>query len=107
MEDVLSQGEQVQVKVRIAEVSRTAIRALGVNAYYAGEDFFGGNLIGPSGGGALNPVSIGPPQGASVGSPPFVFNQAVEVSPSVTLFGGFPNADIAQLVDYLRGKYGL
>jgi pilus assembly protein CpaC len=85
---------QVQVKVRVAEVSRTAIRALGVNAFYAGDDFFAGSTIGPAGGGPLNPISIGPPQGAPIGDPPFVFNQAVEVSPAVTLFGGFPNADL-------------
>lgn len=85
---------QVQVRVRVAEVSRTSIRALGVNAFYAGEDFFGGSTIGPAGGGPINPVSIGPPQGAPIGNPPFVFNQAVEVSPAVTLFGGFPNADL-------------
>jgi len=93
--------QQVQVKVRIAEVSRTAIRSLGVNAYYAGEDFFGGSTIGPSGGGPLNPVSIGPPQGASVGSPPFLFNRNVEVSPAVTLFGGFPNADLQFFIQAL------
>jgi len=86
--------QQVQVKVRVAEVSRTAIRALGVNAFYAGEDFFAGSTIGPSSGGPINPVSIGPPQGAPIGNPGFGFNQAVQISPAVTLFGGFPNADL-------------
>lgn len=93
--------QQVQVKVRVAEVSRTATRALGVNGVYAGEDFFGGSMIGPDSGGAINPVSIGPPAGASVGSPPFTFNQAVNVSPGVTLFGGFPDADLEFFIQAL------
>ena len=33
--------QQVQLKVRVAEVNRTAIRNLSINAFYDGEDFFG------------------------------------------------------------------
>jgi pilus assembly protein CpaC len=93
--------QQVQVKVRVAEVSRTATRSLGVNGFYAGEDFFGGSTVGPSSGGPINPVSIGPPLGASVGDPTFVFNEAVNVAPGVTLFGGFPNADLEFFIQAL------
>ncbi|MHC4791599.1 MAG: pilus assembly protein N-terminal domain-containing protein, partial [Planctomycetota bacterium] len=34
--------QQVQLQVRVAEVSRAALRALGVNAFHTDDDFFGG-----------------------------------------------------------------
>jgi pilus assembly protein CpaC len=88
--------QQVQIQVRIAEVSRTAIRALGVNGFMGGNDAFGGMTIGPASGGALNPVSIGVAEGASAThGVPFTFTNAdVGVSSSMTLFGGFPHADL-------------
>lgn len=97
--------QQVEISVRVAEASRKAIRALGINAVYTGNDaneFFGGLTTGSSSGGALVPISIGPPAGAVVGaskmsaapSVPFTFNADVVVSPLVTLFGGFPRADL-------------
>ncbi len=90
----LAGAQQVNLQVRIAEVSRTAIRALGINYFGTGTDFFGGQVLGPAGGTALNPVSIGPPAGANAGAPslPFVFSGNVAVSPAVTLFAGFPRA---------------
>lgn len=82
--------QQVQVKVRFAEVSRTAFRSLGVNAFRTGSDFFFGSNIG-----GLASTSIGPPQGATaLGNTPFVFTQASTVSPAVTLFAGFPRSDL-------------
>ncbi len=93
--------QQVQVVVRVAEVSRTGIRALGVNGFGVGHDFFLGSTIGPSGG-PLNPISIGPPAGApATGDVPFTFNQAVGVSPAVTLFAGVPSADLEIFVQAL------
>ena len=93
--------QQVQVLVRVAEVSRTGIRALGINGFVAGEDGFLGSTIGPSGG-PLNPISIGPPDGApATGDVPFTFNQEVGVSPAVTLFGGIPSADLEVFVQAL------
>jgi pilus assembly protein CpaC len=87
--------QQVQVKVRMAEVSRAGARALGINAFATGSDAFGASLIGSSSGGAINPVSIGPPDGAVAGNGvPFVFNSDVNVTPAVTLFGGFPSANL-------------
>jgi pilus assembly protein CpaC len=75
--------QQVQIRVRVAEVSRSAIRTLGVNTYYSGSDFFGGVQPGPSSGGALNPgFTIGPNQFSSA------------VSPSITIFGGVPDWDL-------------
>ncbi len=93
--------QQVQLKVKIAEVSRTALRTLGANAFVTDDDFFAGSVIGPSGG-PINPVSIGPPEGASaMGDTPFVFTQEVGVSPGVTLFGGFPQEDLEIFVQAL------
>jgi pilus assembly protein CpaC len=87
--------QQVQIQVRVAEVSRQAIRALGINALHTGPHFFGGSTVGSSSGGAINPVNIGPPGGAlAAQNLPFVFNSPVNVSPLVTLFTGFPDADL-------------
>ena len=94
--------QQVQLKVRMAEVSRTAIRALGINALGGGDDFFFGSTIGPAGGGPIQPVNIGPPENASaLGNVPFEFNSDVNVSPGVTLFAGFPNSDLQIFVQAL------
>lgn len=102
-------GQQVAVQVRLAEVSRNGLREMGLNVLKAGESFFGGSVIGNSVGGPINPVSIGAAGGATaLGNVPFEFTSAVTVSPSVTLFGGFPKADIEYFVqalaenDYLR-----
>jgi pilus assembly protein CpaC len=93
--------QQVQVMVRVAEVSRTGIRALGVNGFMSGNDAFLGSTIGPSGG-PLNPISIGPPDGAPAsGDTPFTFNQEVGVSPAVTLFAGVPSSDLEIFVQAL------
>lgn len=85
--------QQVMLQVRVAEVSRTAIRALGFNAFGTGDDFFGGITIGAAGGGPLNPISIGPLEGTAAGrTVPSAFTADVAVNPAVTLFGGFPDA---------------
>ncbi len=105
--------QQVQVQVRIAESSRTALRALGINALQAGHQdntFFGASLVGSASGGALNPISIGPPAGAIAGigggtavqTPvPFTFNGDVNVSPLVTVLAGFPRADLEFFIQAL------
>jgi pilus assembly protein CpaC len=87
--------QQVQLRVRVAEVSRTSLRVLGFNAFVTGNDFFGGINVGSSSGGALNPVSIGVPSGSSaVGDLPFSFTGNVNVNPLVTIFAGFPKGDL-------------
>jgi pilus assembly protein CpaC len=86
--------QQVMVHVRVAEVSRTAIRTLGVNLFAGGRDFFAGSLIGSSGG-PLQPMSVGPASGLNAAGPlPFTFNANVSTAPGVTLFGGIPSADM-------------
>jgi pilus assembly protein CpaC len=91
--------QQVQLQVRVAEASRTAIRALSLNALLGGtqdNEFFGASLVGSASGGAFNPISIGPPEGAIAGAEgvPFVFSADVTVTPLVTLLAGFPRADL-------------
>lgn len=84
--------QQVQIQVRVAEASRQAIRTLGINAFQTGSDMFAGSTVGSSGGGPINPISIGPPAGTSAAKThiPFLFSGDVSVSQSVTLFAGFP-----------------
>ena len=93
--------QQVQLQVKVAEVSRTALRALGINAVYAGKDFFGGIQIGSSSG-PLNPVNIGIPKGTGLGgSSPFSFLNDAGVASSATLFGGFPHSDLQVFIEAL------
>jgi pilus assembly protein CpaC len=89
--------QQVQLQVRLAEVSRAAMRALGVNGLQARDDFFFGQRIGSSDGGAIVPsINIGPTGSQQVGnnlsfSTP---DDGIGVSSAVTLFAGFPNSDL-------------
>ncbi|HOF18717.1 MAG TPA: type II and III secretion system protein family protein [Phycisphaerae bacterium] len=87
--------QQVMLKVRIAEVSRVALRLLGINALHTNKDFFGASTIGSSSGGAINPISIGVADGTVAGQNlPFTFTSDTTVSSSVTLFAGFPKIDM-------------
>ena len=84
--------QQVQVQVRMAEVSRTALRALGFNALSSGSTAFGGMSLSN-----LTSPSI-PSGSASISA----------ISPNITLFGGLTNGDLVAFVralaqnDYLR-----
>ena len=94
--------QQVQLRVRIAEVSRQALRLLGINAVLTGADAFVGSVPGQSSGGPLNPISIGVPAGTpAAGILPFEFTQAMNVSSAVTLFGGFPNVALEVFIQAL------
>jgi pilus assembly protein CpaC len=86
--------QQVLLKVKVAEVSRTAIRALGINGFIVQDDFFGGVTVGSSSGGSLNPVPILPVAGAPAsGSVPFQVGSS-SLTPPVTVFGGFPDINL-------------
>src|SRR6185295_16948183 len=74
--------QQVQIRVRVAEVSRQALRTLGFNAYLNTGSVVGGISLGPSIGGPIQPVSINPNLSPAISSPAGGF------SPSVTVFGG-------------------
>ncbi len=100
--------QQVMLKVRVAEVSKTALKEMSISLFHTSSNFFGGTQVGSSGG-AFNPVSIGPPSGASVtGRLPFEFTEDVTVGSGATMFMGFPRAELETFVralaenEYLR-----
>jgi pilus assembly protein CpaC len=87
--------QQVQLKVRVAEVSRNALKAMGVNTLILGDDFFGGVQIGSSTG-PLVPMNVGSPGGATPGNSGVgtVGEGGIGTPPGVTMFGGIPNSDL-------------
>lgn len=81
----VSGGQQVQLLVRFAEVSRTASSALGVNGNFASGAFVGGSNIGQ-----VNPSSRMPSQGLVGDTPPpqgINLDGATPVGAGVTLYG--------------------
>jgi pilus assembly protein CpaC len=89
--------QQVQLQVRVAEVSRMALRTLGINAFQTDNDFFWGQRVGSSGGGPIVPaINIGAAADQIAGDDlAFVTGQGgIGASPLVTLFAGFPNSDM-------------
>ena len=94
--------QQVSVQVRLAEVSRTGLRQLGLNVLKSGSSFFGGLTTGSSNGGPIQPISIGAGLGATaLGNTPFTFTAPTIVSPGVSLFAGFPKADLEYFLQAL------
>ena len=88
--------QQVQLQVKVAEVSRTAIRLLGVNAFYGGEQWFGGLQLGSSAG-PFTPMNAGLPGGQllnGAGNMQFQTLDPIAVPQTATLFAGFPNSDL-------------
>jgi pilus assembly protein CpaC len=94
--------QQVMIRVRVAEVSRTSIRALGVNFFAGGSNFFGGGVIGPDGGGPFNPINLGVTSGSPVHPVNFGFPSGVSVGPATTLFAGINKADMEVFVQALQ-----
>jgi pilus assembly protein CpaC len=91
--------QQVQLQVRIAEVARAALRQLGVNAVGTDDDFFFGQKIG----GIVPSMDIGPagqilptaPNSKAFDSLAFATpEKGITAGSSVTLFAGFPKADL-------------
>lgn len=80
-------GQQVMLQVRFAEVSRSALSALGVNAAFAAGSSFGGSNIGQ-----VNPTALVPGEGSFLGDTPapegLLLTGDQAVSPAVTLYGG-------------------
>lgn len=81
--------QQVQIQVRVAEVSRQAIKSLGLNATFIGDDFVGADFVGADGGGPINPTAFGPGAGTTT------------ISPAVTVFGRFPHTDLSLFLQAL------
>ena len=92
--------QQVQLKVRVAEVSRNALQTLGINAFYGGDDFFGGIPLGSSAG-PFVPMNPGIPAGTPATSTVFEHLSPIGVPPSATLFAGFPGADLEIFIQAL------
>lgn len=88
--------QQVQIQVRVAEVSRSALRTMGINAFHTDDDFFFATRPGSAAGGALVPsINIGPPSGTVAGdNTTFTFQNDVSAGSLITLFAGFPRADL-------------
>ena len=83
--------QQVQLKVRIAEASRTALRELAAGALIGGNSVFGG--VQSPGGTPFQPVNIQPTPGAPVGDPQFMYGNN-PVTSATTLFAGVTGADL-------------
>lgn len=90
-------ASQVQLKVTVAEASRSAVRALGFNAVVAGNSAFGGISIGSESGGPFNPTGVG--MTGTTGNTSFPVGAGV--SPLTTLFGGIPSADLEIFIQAL------
>jgi len=101
--------QQVLLQVRIAEVSRASLRALGINAFKTDDHYFGALRVGSSSGGALVPsIDVGPPAGSSAGdSASYVFNNNVTAGPLVTIFAGFPGEDFEFFLQALAEEQSL
>jgi pilus assembly protein CpaC len=92
--------QQVQLRVRIAEASRVALRQLAVTAVAGGNTVFGGVQAPTVNGTPFQQVSIAPRNGAPVGSADFRFRNT-PVSTATTLFGGVTGADLAIYIQAL------
>ena len=95
--------QQVQLRVRIAEASRTALRQLAFGA------IVGGNVFGgyqEPGGSPFQPVSIGPDPNKSIKSGEFVWGGTqgganTAVAGATTLFGGVASANLEVYIQAL------
>ncbi len=88
--------QQVQLQVRVAEVSRSALRQLGINGVWTDDQAFFGQRVG----GVTPSIDIGPagqtfPNPADLNHLGFATGQGGMISgSSVTLFAGFPKANL-------------
>lgn len=85
--------QQVQLRVRIAEASRIALRELGFSGVVGGSSAFGG--VQAPGGSPFQPVSISPQAGSPASAGDFSFDSnGSPVSGATTLFAGVPSANL-------------
>lgn len=90
--------QQVQLRVRIAEASRTALRELAFGGVVGGSSAFGG--FQAPGGTPFQPVSIGPTPFAPIDNARFMFDGNA-VSSATTLFGGIPGSNLEIFIQAL------
>ena len=85
---------QVQLKVRIAEASRTALRELAFGGYLGGSDGFGGVQATTANGEPFQRIGVSSAEGlAESASNPSLLPR-FGVSSATTLFGGVPSANL-------------
>ncbi len=83
--------QQVQLEVRVAEVSKTAIRSMGINWMQQGSQF--GTVVSPGGGITGD---------SSMRMPPYTFGTEANLSASgITFFGALPRADLSLFLEAL------
>jgi pilus assembly protein CpaC len=100
----LAGAQQVQIKVRVAEVNRTAIRNMTLNAFKVDSSWFAASQLGSSGG-PLTSMPLGIPENALVERGlPFAFLNDLGPSPLVTLLAGFPTRDLQMFLEALAEK---
>ena len=93
--------QQVLLKVRIAEVSRDALRTLAFSAVAGGSSVFGGFQPGADGQ-SFNPVGISPEAGGPIAPSNYAYQPNSNlVTNAATLFGGIPSADLALYIKAL------
>ena len=94
--------QQVQLQVRVAEVSRSAVRALGINAMQRSDDWFWASRIGSDGGGALvSGAGFAPAAGQSALSKLDFTTTDVALPSSLTAVIGVPRADLEVFIQAL------
>ena len=95
--------QQVQLQVRVAEVSRSAVRALGINAMQRSDDWFWASRIGSDGGGALVPSAGFVPLGgqSALGPLDFRTTSSFSLPSSLTAVIGVPRADLEVFIQAL------
>ncbi len=100
--------QQVQLQIRVAEVSRQALRAMGMSYFQTDEDWFAG-MRGVSSTGATNSsIDIGVPSGTAAGDGlPFEFSQDVSAGSAVSIFAGFPKSNLEFFLQALAENQAL
>jgi len=100
--------QQVQLQIRVAEVSRVALRAMGMSYFQTDDDWFAG-MRGVSSTGATNSsIDIGVPSGTTAGDGlPFQFNEDVSAGSVVSIFAGFPNSNFEFFLQALAENQAL
>ena len=90
---------QVQLRVRIAEASRSALRQLAFGGVIGGSNFFGG--VQSPGGSAFQSAGISPAAAGAATGAEFDLAKAKTVSSATTLFAGVPGADLEIFLEAL------
>lgn len=95
--------QQVQLQVRVAEVSRSAVRALGINAMWRDKNYFAATRPGSDSGGALVPGAGFVPLGgqSALGPLDFTTTSSVSLPSSLTAVVGIPRADLEVFIQAL------